>query len=206
MFMGEDGTPITISAGYDGLTKAFFANVATLQRHESWLRRKSACTQCVVHRSSESDIAKVTKNRASSTSNTKQARTCQPKSCYEERPVRDSNANGSIERANQTIQGQIRVIKDYTERQIGAPIGLDSSVLKWRVRDAAWTLTTFNVGSDGMTARQRIRGKPFNQQIAAVGEQILFTPHKTAGAETRCELDGRLAWFQHENGRTHREQ
>ena len=27
MFMGEDGTPITISAGYDGFTKVFFANV-----------------------------------------------------------------------------------------------------------------------------------------------------------------------------------
>ena len=27
MFMGEDGTPITILAGYDGLTRAFFANV-----------------------------------------------------------------------------------------------------------------------------------------------------------------------------------
>ena len=26
-FLGEDGTPITILAGYDGLTKAFFANV-----------------------------------------------------------------------------------------------------------------------------------------------------------------------------------
>ena len=27
MFMGEDGTPITSLAGYDGLTKTFFANV-----------------------------------------------------------------------------------------------------------------------------------------------------------------------------------
>ena len=40
---------------------------------------------------------------------------------YEESPVADSNDNGSIERANQTIQGQT-----------GATIGLDSSVLKWR--------------------------------------------------------------------------
>ena len=105
---------------------------------------------------------------------------------YEESPVGDINANGSIERANQTLQGQNRAIKDYAERQIGATIGLDSSVLKWLVRHAAWTLTTFHVGSDGKTAHQRIRGKPFNQQIAAFGEQILLKPH--------------------ENGRTHREQ
>ena len=30
---------------------------------------------------------------------------------YEESPVGDSNANGSVERVNQTIQGQIRAIQ-----------------------------------------------------------------------------------------------
>ena len=76
---------------------------------------------------------------------------------YEESPVGDS-----FVRAIRTIQRQIRAIKDCTERQIGATIGLDSSVLKWLVRHAAWTLTTFHIGSDGMTAHQRIRSKPFN--------------------------------------------
>ena len=78
---------------------------------------------------------------------------------------------------------------DYTERQIGATIGLDSSVLKWLVRHAAWTLTTFHVGSDGMTTHQRIRGKPFNQQIAAFGEHILFKPHKTTGPQQKLALN-----------------
>ena len=55
---------------------------------------------------------------------------------YEESPVGDSNANGSIERVNQTIQRQIRAIKYCTERQIGATIGLDSPVLEWLVRHA----------------------------------------------------------------------
>ena len=114
-----------------------------------------------------------------------------------------SIVNGCIEGANQTIQGQIRVIKDYTDRQIGATIGLDSSVLKWLVRHAAWTLTTFHVGGDGMTVQPRIRGKPFNQQIAAFGEQILFKPHKTAGPQQKLAVNwlGRfLARFQHEDG------
>ena len=102
---------------------------------------------------------------------------------YEDSPVGDRNANGGMERANQTIQGQIRATKDYTERQIGATIGLDSSVLKCLVRHAAWPLTTFHVGSDGKTAHQRIRGTPFNQQIAAFGEQILFKPHNTTGPQ-----------------------
>ena len=108
---------------------------------------------------------------------------------YEESPDGDSNANCSIERENQTIQGQIRAIKDYTERQIGATIGLDSSVLKWLVRHASWTLTTFHFGSNGMKAHQRVRGRPFSQQTAAFGEQLLFKPDKTVGP--RCELAGR---------------
>ena len=42
MFMGEDGTPITILAGYDEGT---LRQRCTLQRHESWLRSKSTCAQ-----------------------------------------------------------------------------------------------------------------------------------------------------------------
>ena len=107
----------------------------------------------------------------------------------EESPVGDSNANGSIERANQTIQGQIRAIKDYTERHIGATIGLDSSVLKWLVHHAAWTLTTFHVGSDGKPVHQRIQDKPFYQEIAEIGEQILFKPHKTTGLKQKLAVN-----------------
>ena len=59
-----------------------------------------------------------------------------------------------------------------------------------------------------MTAHQRIRGKPFNQQIAAFGEQILFKPLKTAGPQQKLAVNwlGRLlARFRHDGGRTHRE-
>ena len=114
---------------------------------------------------------------------------------HEESPV-GGNANGSIERPNQTIQGLIRAIKDKTERQIGATIRLGCSVLKWLVRHAARTSTTFHVGSDGMTDHQRIRGKPFNQQMAAFREQILFNPRKTSGPQQKLAvnwMDG--CWF-----------
>ena len=56
---------------------------------------------------------------------------------YEESPVGDSHSIDSIERANQTIHGGIRAINDVTERQIGATMSLDCSILKWPVRHAA---------------------------------------------------------------------
>ena len=100
----------------------------------------------------------------------------------EESPVGDSNTNSSVERASKTIQGQIRVTKDHTERQTVATIVLDILVLQWLVRHAAWTLTTFHVGS-------RIRGRPLNQQIAAFGGQFLFKPHKTAGPQQKLAVN-----------------
>ena len=71
----------------------------------------------------------------------------------ERRPVGDSISKGSVKRAHQTIQGQIRATKDFTDRQIGATIGLDSSVLKWLARRAAWTLTTFPLGGASKSRR-----------------------------------------------------
>ena len=58
---------------------------------------------------------------------------------------------------------------------------LDSSVLKLLLRYAAWTFTTCHVGSDSMTAHERIRSRGFKQQIVPFGKQILFKAHKTAG-------------------------
>ena len=89
--------------------------------------------------------------------------------------------------------GNYKIVqKETTGGQIGAMMGLDNSTLKWHVRHAAWTLTTFHVGGDRMSAHQRIRGKPLKLQIAAFGELILSKPHKTSGPQTRCEVAGRL--------------
>ena len=109
-------------------------------------------------------ILQSAKSLASSTSNRKQTRTSQSKSSAKNV---QSQQLQKKHRASKPNQGQTRAIKDFTERQISATIGLDSSVLKWRVRHAGWTLATFHVGSDGMTAHQRIRGKPYKRQIAA---------------------------------------
>ena len=48
---------------------------------------------------------------------------------------------------------------------------------------------TFHVGSHGMTDYQRIRGRPFNQQMAAFLEQILFKPRKTSGPQQKLAVN-----------------
>ena len=165
MFMGGDGTPITIPADYDALTKAFFANVVPCKgTSHGYAERELAHNvlstrhqKAILQRDQEPSIIDA-KHKA--------ATHIPSEIVFEESPVGDSTTNGSIERANQTIQGQICAIKDYTERQTGATIG-----------------------SDGITAHQRIRGKAFNQQIAASGEQIFFKPHKTTGPQHKLAVN-----------------
>ena len=121
MFMGEGGTPITILTVSDGLKKAFFANVVPCKgRSHGYAKRVLAHTvlstshqKMILQSDHEPSIVDV-KHKAGTHIPTE--------TVYEESPAGDSNANGSIERANQTIQRKIRAIKDFTERQIGATI------------------------------------------------------------------------------------
>ena len=185
LFMGEERT---ILAGYDGWTKAFFADVVPC-RSTSHGYAERALAHNVLSTSHKKVILQSDQDPRIIDVKLNVSTHIPTEIVCEESPVGDSNANGSIERANQTIQRQIRAIKNYTERQIGATIDLDSSVLKWLVRHAAWTLTTFHVGSDGTTAHQRIRSKPFNQQITACAEQIQCKPHKTTGTQQKLAVN-----------------
>ena len=120
MFMGEDGTPITILAGCDGLTEAFFANIVHCKGTSHGYAEVRGLAHTVL--STGHQKVKLQSEQEPSIIDVKnKAGTHIPTGIvYEESPVGDRNANGSIERANQTIQGHISAIKDYTERQIGA--------------------------------------------------------------------------------------
>ena len=68
----------------------------------------------------------------------------------EHSPVGDSRANGMVERAIQSVEKQVRIIKSSTEKSLG----------KFRVRHAAFPCLVFHysellnkyvVGGDGFT-------------------------------------------------------
>ena len=103
MFMGDDGTPMTCLAGYDGLTKAFFADVVPCKGTSHGYAERalahnvlSTGHQKVILQSDQESCIIDVKHKAGTHIPTEIV--------YEESPVGDSNANGSIERANQTIQ------------------------------------------------------------------------------------------------------
>ena len=94
--MGEDGTPITIPAGCHGLTKAFFANVVLCKGTSHGYAERAIANnvlpaghQKVTLQSDQEPSIIDVKHKAGTQIPTEIV--------YEESPVGDSNANGSIE-------------------------------------------------------------------------------------------------------------
>ena len=103
MFMGEDGTPITTQAGYDGLTEAFFANVVPC-KDTSHGYAERALAHNVLSTSHQRVILQCYQEPSSIDFKQKAGTHIPTKIVFEESPLGDSNANGSIERASHTIQ------------------------------------------------------------------------------------------------------
>ena len=64
-----------------------------------------------------------------------------------------------IERENLTVEGQIRVLKDAFETRIKNKITADHPLLSWLVEFAAVLVNRYEVGHDGKTPYERLRGK-----------------------------------------------
>eukprot|EP00973_Karenia_brevis_P044315 6138795-Karenia_brevis.AAC.1 len=97
----------------------------------------------------------------------------------EHSPVGESQSNGLVERAIQSVQDQIRAIKDTIECEAKMKIAPDHQVWPWLIEYAAHTLLACKMGSDGQTALERYRGTRSHQSIVAFGEQVWYKPMKT---------------------------
>eukprot|EP00973_Karenia_brevis_P064001 8893993-Karenia_brevis.AAC.1 len=99
-------------------------------------------------------------------------------------PVGESQANGVIEKTIQSVQGQIRTIKNTIEIEAKMTINSKSHIWPWLIEYSAFTLFAFKVDDDdGLTAIERTRGKTTHQSIVAFGERVHFKPAKTIRVE-----------------------
>ena len=98
----------------------------------------------------------------------------------ENSPVGESSSNGRVERAIQSVQGQIRTIKDNVEAKTGRKIPRKSGLFQWLVEWAAATITRYRVNSDGKTSYATIKGRQSQAQVAGFGEKVLYMPLKSS--------------------------
>ena len=92
----------------------------------------------------------------------------------ENSPVGDSRANGSAERAVQAIGEQVRVLRRGLERRLGLKVSGKHPVMAWLVEHAADVLSKNQVGGDGRTAYELLKGKKSQQETVEFGEKVHY--------------------------------
>ena len=109
----------------------------------------------------------------------------------EESPVQSSGSNGVVERAAQSIEGQIRVVLMALEEKIGRQLDPEEAVVTFIPEYSAYVLNRLEVGKDGKTAYERTRGKKATVVGLEFGEKVLWRKNK---ANKMAKLRSRWAY------------
>ena len=86
----------------------------------------------------------------------------------------ESQSNGAAGRAVQMFEDQTRTLKSALEEHIGWEIPVDHPLFGWILHHAAFLLTKFHVGNDGLTGYQRLHGKGSLDRVAEFGERVMW--------------------------------
>ncbi len=96
------------------------------------------------------------------------------KTMVEQSPVGESASNGVVERAIQTVQGLLRTSKTALEEIWKGKIPDDHPVVPWMVEHAAVIMNKCEIGNDGKTAHERMKGNKGRLLGIEFGEGVLF--------------------------------
>ena len=102
---------------------------------------------------------------------------------FEESSVGEHQSNGAIENAIRRVQGQARTLRDALESRIGIRIEGKDNICTWLVRHAAASMNRYQVGSDGRTAHERLRGRKFRRDVAEIGESVMYIRAESVGKD-----------------------
>ena len=99
----------------------------------------------------------------------------------EHSPAYQSRSNGVVERAVQSVEAQMRVIRSSLEDRVEAKIGGNHAVWAWIAEYASYLLNRFEVGKDGKTAYERCKGKKAKVMGVEFGEGVLWKRRPIGG-------------------------
>ena len=85
-----------------------------------------------------------------------------------------SQGNGIVERAVQSVEAQMRVIRSSLDERMKVKIGGKHAIWAWVAEYASYLLNRFEVGKDGKTAYERCKGKKAKVLGLEFGEGILW--------------------------------
>ena len=92
----------------------------------------------------------------------------------EESPVKSSGSNGRVERAVQTLEGQIRILLLSLEGHLGRAVDAKEPIVTYMPEYAAYLLNRLEVGKDGKTPYERCKSKKAQVLGVHFGEKVLY--------------------------------
>ena len=106
-------------------------------------------------------------------------------------PAYNPEANGAAEKAVQDVSSQIRTLKLALEARLGITIPESSAVVDWIIEHAAFVLSRFSVGHDGMTPYERLTGRKWARPMIELGEVVLakFATRKIAYGKKKAQTN-----------------
>ena len=120
----------------------------------------------------------------------------------EHSPVESHASNGVVERAIQSVGGQVRVLRSCLEDKWGVKLNSKHAVIPWIMEHAAYVLNRFEVGHDGRTAQERCKGKPAKVAGVQFGEAVLWRRKAIGNALGKLSLLWEDGIFLGKKGRT----
>ena len=86
----------------------------------------------------------------------------------------DSQSNGGVEVGVMLGRGLFRTLKLCLESHIGRFIQTDHAIVPWLLEHTCLILNVRSRGTDGITPWERVKGRPFGQQVVGFGEVVLY--------------------------------
>ena len=93
---------------------------------------------------------------------------------WEESRRGESQTNGLGENAVGLVKRQAESMMSGLSQRMGKTLDTSSPWVYWLVRHAAALINRFQVGSDGKTRYERMRGKKYLGDIAEFGETVMW--------------------------------
>ncbi len=90
-------------------------------------------------------------------------------------PRYSSASNGAVERAHQSLQGQVRTLRLDLEKRYPGVQAVSSTITPWLIRHAAWTLNRYQPhGPRKVTSFELVKHHRYTSPIAAFGETVMW--------------------------------
>ncbi len=102
--------------------------------------------------------------------------------------VGSSASNGPVEHAIREVMGHIRTLKSNLEEELRVKVKQSDAIMTWMVNHAAMTITRYQIGRDGRTAYERVKGKACSKTMVQFAEKILYkVPYRKGEHKEKCE-------------------